>query len=445
MDSAARGQQPLSTEELHEALLWMGYVADDEAAPWRAWLDQLAAAGRVVHDDGRWFAVEATREPLAVLRARLEALGPIESDDPALIALENQGVVLRSRLDGRPVWCNRRLLARIHRVMLDRRRRAWQPVSVTAFLRFLARWQGVHPDAWRDGPCGVAEVVTQLAGFPLPMAAWTGQVLPRRVRGFRLDWLDQLCLAGEVAWGRLWSLPTSGRTALAQVPICILPRADLDTWLELAPPVDESGLSGNARAVLHALDTHGALFQEPLVRASGLLPEYVEMAQAELIAHGLLTCDTVGALRWLLLPSARRRGARLPAGRWSRMRRTGTAEEPAALVGEDHARFIARRLLLRTGVVFRQTIERERQPLPWRDLLRALRLMELSGEVSGGRFVAGFSGEQYALPAAAERLRQPLADDGPLQVSAADPLNYHGILLPDERVAPRVAAMVAVV
>ena len=437
--------QPAGAEDLHEALQWMGWITDAESAPWRQWLGDLAAAGRVVHDGDRWFAVEATRDPLAALRGRMEALGPVESDDPLMLALENEGTVLRSRLDGRPVWCNRRLLARIHRMMLDRQRRVWRPVAIVDFLRFLGRWQAVHPDAWRDGPRGVAETVEQLAGFAMPAPAWTGHALPRRVRGFRPDWLEQLALSGEVAWGRLWSLPASSRPSLSQVPICLLPRADLDTWLRLAPVVDDAHLSGNARAVLAALDARGAQFQGELVRAAGLLPEHAEMAQAELIAHGLITCDSVNTLRWLLLPSARRGRARLPGGRWSRLRRTGAPVEADPLADEDLARFVAKRLLRRTGVVFRQTIERERQPILWRDLLRVLRLMELAGEVRGGRFVAGFSGEQYALPEAAERLRQPIPDDGPIEVSAADPLNFHGILLPDGRIPSTTAKLVRVV
>ena len=437
--------QAENAEDVHEALLWMGYVEDGEAATWRPWLDALAQAGRVQQDGGRWFATEASRDPVVVMRGRLEALGPVHSDDAALLALEAEGVALRCRLAGREAWCNRRILARIHRSMLDRRRRAWQPVSIADFLRFLSRWQGVHPETWREGPKGLADTLTQLAGFALTGPAWTGQVLPRRVKNFRPDQLDHLTLAGHFTWGRLWSLPTAGRTPLSQVPICLVPHADLDLWLSLAEPVDESGLSGYAKSVLGALDAQGALFQEALVRGTGLLPEYVEMAQAELIAHGLISCDSFSALRWLLLPSARRRGARTPGGRWSRLRRTGVPVSGNALTDEDRIAFVAMRLLRRTGVVFRQTIERERQPIPWRDLLRALRRLELSGTVTGGRFVAGFSGEQYALPEAAEALRRGHPEDGPLEISAADPLNFHGILLPDERVPPHLSQRVRLI
>jgi ATP-dependent Lhr-like helicase len=436
--------QPDNAEDVHEALLWMGYLTDQEAMPWRPWLQTLADGGRVQHEPDRWYATEASRDPVALMRGRLEALAVVPGDpavgdeaagdEQAMLALEHEGGALRSRLDGRPVWCNRRLLARIHRIMLDRRRREWQPVSAADFLRFLTRWQGAHPDTQHDGPRGVLAAVTQLAGFALSAPAWTGRVLAGRVRGFRHEWLDQLTLSGEVAWGRLWSLPATNRPSLPQVPLCLVPRADLDTWLRLAPPVDTAGLGGNAQAVLRALDAGGALFQSALVRASGLLPEYVEMAQGELIAHGLITCDTFSAMRWLLLSSSRRRDALPPGGRWSRLRHVGETAPPDALASEDLARFVARQLLRRTGVLFRQTIERERQPIPWRDLLRVLRLMELSGEVRGGRFVAGFNGEQYALPQAAEQLRRPPSDDQPIEISAADPLNFHGILIPDERV-----------
>ncbi len=431
--------QPRDAEDLHEALRWMGYVTDEEAAPWTTWLATLREAGRVVQDAGRWFATETDRtDTLALWRGRLEALGPVVSplgsDDPTLLELETRGEALRTRLDGQAMWCNRRLLARIHRLMLDRQRRVWKPVSAEQFLRFLTRWQGAHPDTQLDGPRGVMAAITRLAGFALPGPAWTSKVLPLRVRGFKHEWLDQLCLSGEVAWGRLWSVPATGKPSLSQAPLCLLPRVELDQWLALTPPVETESLSGNARAVLAALDARGALFQHELVRASGLLPEYVEMAQGELIAHGLITCDTYSAMRWLLLPSERRGRALAPGGRWSRLRHVGQALAPDALASEDQATFIVRQLLKRTGVVFRLTIERERQPIPWRDLLRALRRMELAGEVRGGRFVAGFSGEQFALPEAAEQLRHPPEDTQSIEISGADPLNFHGILIPDERV-----------
>ncbi len=427
--------QPRNKEEVHEALRWMGFICDHEVGSWSEWLSQLHQDGRVIHENTRWFATETDRSNNAqVMRGRLEALGPIISDDPVMVTLESAGDVMRSRLDGQPVWCNRRLLARIHRLMIDRTRRQWQPVAVSDFLHVLTRWQSAHNDTQLDGPRGVLSVIKRLTGFAVPGQAWTNHVLPLRVRGFKNDWLDQLCVGGEVAWGRLWSVPAGTKPTLSQVPISLIPRADLDVWLSLAPPVSSDGLSHYARSVLEALEQRGALFQQEILRATGLLAEHAEMGQAELIAYGLITCDTFAALRWLMLPSERRRRALPPGGRWSRLRHTGQALEPDALASEDQATFIARQLLQRTGVVFRQTIERERQPIPWRDLLRALRRMELAGEVRGGRFVAGFSGEQFALPEMAELLRHPPADDAPVSISAVDPLNFHGILIPDERV-----------
>ena len=431
--------QPRDAEELHEALRWMGFIAADEvdsSVSWKEWLSQLQHDRRVLLVDQRWYAVETDRSDTEQLwRGRLEALGPVVSDEAILIALETKGEALRCRLNGQAMWCNRRLLARIHRLMLDRQRRQWQPVSVSDFLHVLTRWQGAHNDTQLDGPRGVLSVITRLAGFAVPGPAWSGQLLPLRVRGFKVEWLDQLCLGGEVAWGRLWNVTTGTRPTLSQVPISLIPRSDLDTWLGLAPPVSTDGLSGYAHSILSALDKRGALFQAELVRATGLLAEHVEMGQSELIAHGLITCDTFSALRWLMLPSDRRGRALPPGGRWSRLRATGQALAPDALASEDQATFIARQLLKRTGVVFRQTIERERQPIPWRDILRALRRLELSGEVRGGRFVAGFSGEQFALPEMAELLRHPPVDELPVSISAVDPLNFHGILIPDERVA----------
>jgi ATP-dependent Lhr-like helicase len=452
--------QPRDAEEVHEALLWMGCVADDEAPSWRPWLAELEAGRRVAHEDGRWYAVEASREPAEVMRGRLEALGPIHSDDPVLLELEQRGLVLRTRFLGREAWCARRLLARLHRTMLERRRALVEPASAADLLRFLAKWQAADPEHQREGPRGLAAVLDQLAGFEVPAPAWTARVLPARVRGFRHEWLDQLCLSGEFAWGRLWSVPAAEADpaavtpasvkppSLHATPICLVRREQLDQWLDLAPPVDAASLSGNARRLLEVMRGGGALFQHELGKAADLLPEYVEMAQGELIARGLITCDAFGALRWLLLPSDKRRRAFTPGGRWSLLRRPGARAplDPRSPAYEDAALFVVRQLLRRTGVVFRQTIARERQPIPWRDLLRALRILELRGEVQGGRFVSGFSGEQYALPEAAELLKRVKrgGETPAVEVSAADPLNFRGILTPDERVRPSLGLKVKV-
>src|SRR5579862_5787611 len=418
--------KPESAEEVHEALLWMGYVTAVEGRPWQPWLDELARANRVVLEGDRWFAAEASRDPVDVMRGRLEALGPVESDDPALLELERRGIVLRGRFEGRTGWCDRRLLARIHRYTLERLRKEIEPVTATEFLRFLGCWQHVDEEHRLEGPRGVAEVIRQLAGFEIPAAAWEASVLPLRVKGYKREWLDSLTLSGEAAWGRLWG---GGASAIRITPICLVPREELDSWVGLSSPSDVAALSGPAKDLHAALLTKGAMFPQELARAAKLVPAHVEMGLGELIAQGLLTCDSFGALRWLIVPPSRRRGPMSTVGRWSLFRREAM---PAPEV-----EFAAWQLLRRTGVVFRRTIEREKLPVPWRDLTRCYRTLEARGEIRGGRFVAGFSGEQFALPEAVSLLRavRKRGELQPVSVSAADPLNYRGILTPDERVS----------
>ena len=423
---------PRDAEEVHEALLWMGYVTVAEAEPWAPWLASLAAAGRVARSGERWFATEclengATRDEKEVLRGRMEALGPVVSDDPLLRALEAEGAVLRVRLAGTEAWCDRRLLARIQRATLERLRKEIEPVSASDFLRFLAAWQHAEESRRLEGPRGVVEVVRRLAGFEAPARLWERSLLPLRVRGYKREWLDQVTLSGEVAWGRLWG---AGASAVRATPIALFPREDQDLWLSLSPRPVETDLDGTAAQVLAALREHGALFPQEVARRARLLPSYVERALGDLIAHGFVTCDAYSGLRQLLVPPSRRRAPVASMGRWSLL------ERPDPPTVDEEA--LAKRLLARTGVVFRRTLLRERIPTPWRDLLRALRRLELRGDVRGGRFVAGFDGEQYALPEAVTLLRavRRAKDEPrvPLDVSAADPLNQEGILTPDPRV-----------
>jgi ATP-dependent Lhr-like helicase len=418
---------PINAEEVHEALLWMGYATTEEAAPWAHWLDELEPAGRVEREGDRWFAHEASRDPKEILRGRLEALGPIVSDDPLLLELEREGAVLRGRFEGRAGWCNRRLLARIHRYTLDRLRKEIEPVTASEFLRFLTCWQHVDEEHRLEGPRGVSDVVQQLAGLEVPALAWEASVLPARVRGYRREWLDELMLSGEIAWGRVWG---SAAGAIRTTPICLLPRAEMHTWLGLSKAPDPAALAGVARELFGALSARGAMFPQELARACRVLPSQLENGISELISRGVVTCDSYAGLRSLLVPASRRRVRATSAGRWSLLFRD-PAEAPPVDV-------IARQLLRRTGVVFRRTVIREKQPFPWRDIVRALRVLEARGEVRGGRFVAGFDGEQYAMPEAVTLLRavRRRAPKEPTYASAADPLNFRGILTPDERVSP---------
>jgi ATP-dependent Lhr-like helicase len=468
--------QPESAEEVHEALLWMGYVTQEEAfaSDWISWLEELRSQGRVVASEDppggpRWRAVEAGEDPKSVLRGRLEALGPVvvgagtlqapgvpESQERLLLELEAEGVVLRCRLEGRQAWCDRRLLARIHRDTLERLRREIEPVSAVEFWRFLACWQHADEGHRLEGPSGVIEVARQLAGFEIAAAAWESSVLPARVQGYRQEWLDQVTLSGELVWGRLWG---EGSSPVRSTPVCLLPREDLAIWLDLSAHGNgeregtldlREPLSSYAEILLGLLNARGASFTQELQRGSGLLPSHVEMGLAQLIGLGRVTCDSFSGLRRLITPPSRRRGVMkrapfAPAGRWTRFR----SAEPGASGGDGDgasraspggrtAEFAARRLLQRYGVVFRRILDRERIPIPWRDLVRVTRLWELRGEVRGGRFVHRFAGEQYALPEAVELMRRLRRANGGagrgLKLSAADPLNLEGILTPEPRV-----------
>jgi ATP-dependent Lhr-like helicase len=485
--------EPQVAEELHEALLWMGYVTEVEAVESGvgAWLAELSAQGRVhrdeAHGETRWFAVEASREPTHVLRGRLEALGPvIVDDDPAprsedrwsrfprvpaaeetsLLALEAQGSVLRCRIQGRQAWCERRLLARIHRYTLERLRREIEPVTAADLWRFLARWQHVDDSFHLEGPRGVAEVARKLAGFEIPAAQWEASVLPSRVRDYRQEWLDQLTLGGELVWGRLWG---SGHSAIRSTPICLLPREDLEAWQALArsttPSSDGNGalLVTYARTILEALDRRGPSFAQDLMRQVGLLPSHFEMGLGQLIGRGLVTCDSFGGLRRLITPPSRRKGVMKPAalsppGRWCRFRGGQGAEDGAVepRLADDALEFAARTLLTRYGVVFRRLLLRERIPVPWRELVRVYRLWEMRGELRGGRFVQRFAGEQYALPEAVALMRKhrSRAESGSdaagreaatprPRVSASDPLNLEGILTPEPRIPSQTRREVA--
>ena len=453
--------RPESMEEVHEALCWMGYVTAREAESWKDWIKELDQSGRVTRENGIWLANDSTRDPLEILKGRLEALGPVSEDDPRIAdcarngasiemllqKLENSGAILRTRIDSQPVWCERRLLARIHRYTLEQLRREIEPVSVSVLLQFLASWQHVSPGSQLEGPLGVKTVLTQLSGFQLPASAWESSVLPLRVRDYRREWLDELTLQGEFGWGRLWG---AGASPIRSTPIAFFPRSDLERWLELTQASGTVELRHPAKAVFETLATRGPMFATDLRRVTNLLPSHIELGLAELVARGIVSCDSFAGLRELVIPSWKRR--RAPAqsssraigqGRWCLFR--SEASHPIDERDDELSQFVARRLLERTGLVFRRIVVRERQPLPWYSILRALRRMELRGEVRGGRFVAGFPGEQYALPEAVERLRRHRgrAMTDPVQLKAADPLNFVGILTSEPRVSSNRSSFVS--
>ena len=425
-----------------------------------------------------------------VLRGWLDSVGPMTAtalaatlglpEDriaAALTRLEGEGQVLRGRFtaaaraDGAETeWCNRRVLARIHRLTLGRLRREIEPVTSGDLVRFLARWQRMADGTRLHGASGLLQVIQQLQGCEVSAAAWERDVLAARMAKYDPEMLDQLCLSGEVMWGRLSPHPAfeprngegqhepanrrARRVRPTRVaPVALFLREDLE-WL--LPPgghpagPDVPALSHPARAVLDALRRRGASFLRELVHETGRLTSEVEDGLWELVAAGLVTADGFDNLRALTNPKRRRGEGRFraarprhAAGRWALLgpgsRDSGTgAGEPAE---RERADAFARQLLLRWGVVFRDLVRRETLMPPWRDLLASLRRMEARGEVRGGRFVAGFVGEQFARPDAVELLRIVRRDGGRIdrgrgvRVAAADPMNLAGIVTPGARVS----------
>jgi len=402
---------PRSVEELHEVLGWIGWLEDRElSATWRPWLAELVATARAECDGARWYAAGASREPLAGWRGRLEAVLPLYLDELSttdrelLQALEAEGLALRARCQGRELFAHRRLLARVRRAMIEQLRAAIRPVSPADYEVFLLGWQGQAQGARRHGPAGLGETLRQLATAAYPAEDWEQQVLPARIDGYQRSWLDQATLGGEFVWLRLWG---SFRGPTSRCAVSLLPRAELPLWLSWPHERPEVQQLGAAARTLHALlRQHGALFPTDLQARDGLLPSQREQALAELIGAGFATCDSFAALRQLAIPPSQRRAPVAAVGRWSLI------DWPVGeLPRSDAASHLATRSLLhRFGVLCHTLLLEQRVPLPWRELLRELRQMELRGEVRGGRFVSGWSGEQYALPAAVTALRRAAAE-----------------------------------
>jgi ATP-dependent Lhr-like helicase len=374
----------------------------------------------------------ALGEPLGLSEAQANA---------ALEVLESEGVVLRGKFhpDARALeWCERTLLARIHRYTLNRLRAEIEPVTPAVFMRFLFDWQHVGPVARASGLDGLLHVVRTLDGFELPAAAWEASVLPCRLAKYDASWLDMLCLTGQVGWARV-SKPQSPTRMVRTTAIALFLREHADTWLQLAAAENASGasrelLSTEARAVLEMLMTRGALFAHEIASACSFDAATVRHACAELVSLGLVASDGFAGLRSLL--AEKDTAPREMSGRWYAC--TNRSESTAS---NESIEFQARTFLRRYGVVCRRVIAREPNAQPWRVLARVYRTLEARGEIRGGRFVAGLAGEQFALPEAVERLREirrTPPNDQVLALSAADPLNLAGIVTAGDRV-PAVA------
>ncbi|WP_250453409.1 DEAD/DEAH box helicase [Caballeronia sp. ATUFL_M2_KS44] len=492
-----------SADEMHEALTTLSCIADTEAAAtdgWPAWLDALARAGRatrlqIADHDALWTPVErlacvravyphAPMHPrltpppgfddawteddalVEIVRARLSGFGPLtvaEIARPlalpasaiaiALTRLESEGYVMRGRFTPNSMsteeqWCERHLLARIHRYTVRRLRREIEPVERQDFMRFLFEWQRVAPDAHGEGRDALLAVIEQLEGFEAPAVAWEDEILPARIADYSGMWLDEICRAGKIVWSRPAGRTRATGGPVRGTPIVLLPRRRLAAWNALMAADEAPALSSRAQRVFDALTSHGAMFFDELLADTRLLRTELEDALGELVALGLVNADSFAGLRALLTPAAKRNawsrrsrrgsgglfiGGMDDAGRWALLRRAGNGTDESGDI--EH---VALTLLRRYGVVFWRLLEREAQWLPpWRDLLRVYHRLEARGEIRGGRFVAGLAGEQFALPEAVPLLRDMRKrpkENAFVALSAVDPLNLVGTLLPGEKV-----------
>ncbi len=479
---------PRDAEEVHDALLSLCVVPHAEVEPWRDWLAALEGAGRAGPCGLGWVAAERTELVRAaaaddgalaeIVHGWMDAIGPttagalgarlgvaVDRVEAVLARLESQGTVLRGRFtskDGGEVeWCERGLLARIHRLTIGRLRKEIEAVSAADFMRFLFRWQRVAPGTQLHGKDGVRQVIAQLEGREIPGPAWERSVLPARIAAYSPSDLEALCLAGEVGWGRLAVSvdadaedgvpePRTRRAAPTRAaPLAFALREDLPELVGPRPEGREwlARVSPAAALVYDHLERHGASFLADIARRERRLPTEIEDALWELVACGLVTGDGIAGLRTLLLPEDKRRerprhlrmlpsagrGRLMPLGRWSLLRSEADVEAPE----DKRIERAAFRLLRRWGVIFRELLDRERHAPRWRQLLAVLRRLEARGEVRGGRFVTGFVGEQYALPTAVDALRAVRRTKdaaAAVVIAAADPLNLTGVVTPGPRV-----------
>ncbi|RKU04559.1 ATP-dependent DNA helicase [Burkholderia sp. Nafp2/4-1b] len=510
-------------DEMHDALLTLACVADSEAhahAGWPELLAELAERRRatmLVTPDGTalWVPVErlvclrelhpdarvapALKVPAAcaqpwepdaalvdVMRARLTGFGPLALDAiaqplglqpaaiaTALTALEREGYVMRGRFTPGATtdeWCERHLLARIHRYTVKRLRREIEPVERADFMRFLFHWQHLTPDTRGTGRDALAAIVEQLEGYEAAASAWEDALLPARLTDYTAGGLDELCRSGKLVWTRIGAPARAAGTPVKTTPVVLLPRRHLGAWQALRDPDAQPALSARATQVRDALVAHGAMFFDALLDELHMLPVELEQALGELVSAGLVNADSFAGLRALLKPAVKRSATYAPrtrrggaliggmddAGRWALVQRvsapneassssptptpspTSTPKRGAGATDPDALEHIAWTLLRRYGVVFWRLLEREADWLPsWRELVRVLQRLEARGEIRGGRFVAGLAGEQFALPEAIPILRELRRQPGNGEyvcVTGADPLNLAGTLLPGDKV-----------
>ncbi len=489
-----------NADELHDALQMLGFLRQSEAKlGWGGLFRELKRQGRVAELVGTtgtvWIAAErlpqfralypqadgsssarisyAARLPpdyqeqswtpedalKEIVRARIDCTGPVTAAElaealdlpvtrieAALSALQTEGFVLRgsytpgSRAEE---WCERRLLARIHRYTINRLRQEIEPVSGADFMRFLFRWQHVHPESRMQGAQALAAILAQLEGFEAAAVAWEGDLLPARIADYDPAWLDGLCLSGKIVWTRL-SAAKGGQGPVKSSPMALVGRRHLSYWRQFAAARELTDLSPAAQRVADILSSRGALFFEELAQWAGLLPTQLENILAELVASGWVASDSFRGLRALLIPEQKKQRYRglsfgmAEAGRWTLVQPPPRIDEsPSEPADQEAAEHVAGMLLKRYGVVFRVLLARETVAPPWQDLLRIYRRLEARGEIRGGRFVAGHFGEQFALPEAVETLRAVRKEQDTetlITLSAVDPLNLVGIVTPGTKI-----------
>ncbi|MFL5731446.1 MAG: DEAD/DEAH box helicase, partial [Cytophagaceae bacterium] len=404
-----------------------------------------------------------------IIRGRLESSGPILAKelaammdlplgdiDFALLSLEQEGFIFRGKFTPgieETEWCERRLLARIHRYTLERLRREIEPVSSADFMRFQFSWQ--HLDQKKEGILALEEVLKQLEGYEAAAASWEGDILPARIADYDHTWLDMLCLSGKIVWGRYRIKNTSGKKSVNPVkttPVMLVNRSNAPVWSLLRESIslNEENFTHPALLVSQYLTEKGACFFDQIADGTKLFKVQVEDAIAELVAAGLITSDSYTGLRALLVPSKYRlNGNRKQiaftmeqAGRWALPEGLkDSAKTDDSIVSDKEKEYLdlaARSLLRRYGVVFRKIADHEHISPAWRDLVRYYRTMEARGEIRGGRFVDGVWGEQFALSEAVASLRQIRKEEKTgrlISLSASDPLNMHGLITPGKKLS----------
>ena len=485
---------PRNPDELYDALCELGYMTSIEGAQWASQWNELATQQRAVrlslsrHDI--WVAIERLPEVrlihpqacqsvpvhpveaqtpadadtalLEILRSRLGCLGPVALADVAhslditeslvnriFVQLETEGYLFRIKpqvTTGIELWCERRLLARIHRYSLEQMRNEIEPVSIQTFSRFLLHWQGLDQPA--EGEAALVRCMEQLEGCNAPAKIWEQSILPNRIRDYAPSFLNNLTANGRLVWYRPVSSTAKTQRSTAQftrmTAVSILPRADLRYWRCAGSSQQNYTLSANAEQIITLLRKNGACFFSDITSSTGLLKAQVEEGLGELVSAGMISSDSYAGLRFISKQHGRQkrrfthRSANIAlqndwdrAGRWWVLPAPDKDHEP------DHVEHIARILLKRYGVIFRKLLDNESSLPGWRELLYVYRRMEARGEIRGGRFVQEFSGEQFALIEAIPQLRKLRKQDNTeetLCISAADPLNLTGIITPGERI-----------